>query len=89
MKKIIIIIFSLLVSATCFAADDDASLSQQILDIAVALIEPVKQPDGIGEEIWRESVAFEDIHGPILPVTARQLVDTARGYRQFCLSVSD
>tara|TARA_R110002072_G_scaffold123352_2_gene258608 strand:+ start:1681 stop:1971 length:291 start_codon:yes stop_codon:yes gene_type:complete len=49
-----------------FAADSDTSLSQEIFDIAVAQIESIVEPDGVGNDIGRESVAFICIHSTIL-----------------------
>ncbi len=37
-------------------------LSQQIFNIAVAEIEFVVEPDGVADDIWRETVAFISIH---------------------------
>jgi hypothetical protein len=53
-----------------FAADDDASLSQQIFNISMAEIEAVVQPDCVGNDIGRESVTLISIHTPILPISA-------------------
>jgi hypothetical protein len=39
-----------------FAADDDASLRKQIFDIPVTEIEPVVQPDCVGNDFRWESV---------------------------------
>jgi hypothetical protein len=51
------------------SADGDASFSKEIFNISVAEIEPVVEPDGVGDNIWRKSVAFIYVHGPILSVT--------------------
>jgi len=51
-------------------ADNDAALGQEIFDIAMAEIEPVVEPDCIGNHIWRESVPLIVIHGPILSSSA-------------------
>ena len=48
------------------SADGYAPLSQKIFDIPVAETEAIIEPDGIGNDIWRESVPFVGIHGPIL-----------------------
>ena len=50
-------------------ADGYASLSQKIFYIAVAEIETVVEPDGIGNNVRWESVAFVSIHAPILPIS--------------------
>ena len=53
-----------------FVADDDASLSQEILDIPMAELESIVEPDSIGDDIWRESVTCVGIHPPLLPILA-------------------
>jgi hypothetical protein len=35
----------------------------------MAQVETIVEPDGIGDDVGRESVAFIRIHSPILPVT--------------------
>ena len=37
--------------ANRFAADSDASFSQEIFDITVAQVEAVVEPDGVGNDI--------------------------------------
>jgi len=44
----------------------DAPFGEQILDIPVAEIESVVEPNGVGNDIWRESVAFIGVHMPML-----------------------
>jgi len=44
----------------------DAPFGEQILDIPVAEIESVVEPNGVGNDIWRESVAFIGVHTPML-----------------------
>jgi hypothetical protein len=56
--------------ADSFAADCDATFSEEIFDIAVAEIESVVEPDGVTDDVRRESVAFVCIHQPILPISA-------------------
>ena len=56
--------------ADSFAADCDATFSEEIFDIAVAEIEAVVEPDGVTDDVRRESVAFICIHGTILPISA-------------------
>ena len=52
-----------------FTADDNASFSEHIFNIAMAEIKAIIQPDDIGNDIWRESLAFVGIHEPILPIS--------------------
>ena len=40
----------------------DAAFRQEILNIAVAEIKSVVQPDSVGDDIRRKSVAFVSIH---------------------------
>jgi hypothetical protein len=40
----------------------------------MAEIEAVVEPDGVGDDIGRESVAFVDVHTPILPISASLVV---------------
>jgi hypothetical protein len=47
-------------------SDDDPAFSQQILDISVAQIEAIVEPDGVGDDIGRESVSFIGIHPEIV-----------------------
>ena len=51
-------------------ADCDATLSKEIFYIPVAEIEAIVEPDGIADDIGRESVTLVDIHWLILPSTA-------------------
>lgn len=53
-----------------FVADDDTSLSKQILDISVAQIEAIVEPEYIGKNIWKKPVALVSIRPPILPTSA-------------------
>jgi len=53
-----------------FPADGYAALGEKILDISVAQIESVVQPDGIANDVRRESVALVSIHGSSLSVFA-------------------
>ena len=48
----------------------DASFSQEIFNIAVTEVEAIVEPDSVGDDIWRESVAFVGIHAPILAISA-------------------
>jgi hypothetical protein len=49
-----------------FSADGDAALSEQIFNISVAEIEAIVKPNGVTNDVRRESVAFIGIHPPIL-----------------------
>ena len=51
-----------------FPSDDDPALSQKIFDIPVAQVEAIVEPDSIGNDIRRESVAFIGVHTPILAI---------------------
>ena len=48
--------------ANCFAANCDASLSENVFNIQMTQIEAIIEPDGIRNDIWRESVVFVSIH---------------------------
>jgi hypothetical protein len=48
----------------------EAALSQKIVDRPVAEVESIVETNCIADDIWRESVAFVCIHGPILTVMA-------------------
>ena len=48
-----------------FASDSDATLGQQIFDIAVTEIESVVEPDCMADDVWRESMTLVSIHPPI------------------------
>ena len=50
---------------------NDAVFSEKVFDISVAEIESVVEPDGIGNDIWREAVAFVCVHRPIVSIMAR------------------
>jgi hypothetical protein len=52
--------------ANGFAADSDTSHSEKILDISVAEVESVVQPDCVTDDIWWEPVSFICIHWQIL-----------------------
>jgi hypothetical protein len=54
--------------ADCFSGYSDASFGQYIFDIAVTQVEPVVQPDCVGNDIGWESVALVCIHGKILAI---------------------
>lgn len=54
--------------ANRFPSNDDPAFSQEIFDIPVAQVEAIVEPDGIGNDIRRESVAFIRVHGPILAI---------------------
>ena len=52
--------------AYSFTADGYPAFSEQIFDVTVTQVEAIVEPDGIGNDIWRESAAFVGIHPPIL-----------------------
>ena len=51
-----------------FPANSYASFSEQVLDIQVAQVKAIVQPDGVGNDIGWESVAFVNIHAAILSI---------------------
>lgn len=51
-----------------FPSDDDASLGEEIFVIAVAEVESIIEPDGITDDVRRESVVLLGIHGPNLSI---------------------
>jgi hypothetical protein len=51
-----------------FPSDYDPAFSQEIFDIPVAKVEAIVEPDSIGNDIRRESVAFVGIHAPTLAI---------------------
>jgi hypothetical protein len=51
-----------------FSANGDASLGQEVLNIAMAQVEFVVEPDRVRNDIWWESVSFIGIHPPILAI---------------------
>ena len=53
-----------------FSGNDNPAFSQEILNIPVAKIEAIVVPDGVGNDIWRESVTSVGIHWPILAIPA-------------------
>ena len=64
----------------CFAGYSDATFSEQIFNIPMAKIESIVEPDGIRNDVRRESVAFIGIPPPILPRLASLLVSTGQRY---------
>jgi hypothetical protein len=48
-------------------------LRQQILDISVTEVESLVEPNGIADNIWRESVALVCIHHQIISFPAFNL----------------
>ena len=52
-----------------FPGDDDSSLSEQILDIAVAEIKAIVEPDCVTDDFRRESVALIGTRGTILAIS--------------------
>jgi hypothetical protein len=53
-----------------FPGDNDVSLRQDILDVAMAEIESVVEPDSVENDIRRKSVALVSIHWQILSISA-------------------
>jgi len=53
-----------------FAADIDASFSEKIFNVSVAETESIVEPDCVGDDVRRKSVAFISIHEPILAISA-------------------
>jgi hypothetical protein len=53
-----------------FVADYDASFGERVLDVSMAQVVALVEPDGIGEDIGRESVALVSIHELILAISA-------------------
>ncbi len=51
-----------------FPSDDDASLGQQVFDICVAKIKAIIEPHRVTDDVWREAMAFIDIHSEILSI---------------------
>ena len=54
-----------------FSADSYATLSKEILDVSVTQVEAIVEPDGVADDIGRESVSFICVHPPSLPISAR------------------
>jgi hypothetical protein len=52
------------------SAATSSALSQQIFNTSITEIEPAVQPDGVGNDIGREAVAFVSIHEPSLSKSA-------------------
>ena len=48
------------------SANGDSAFGQQIFDIPIAKIEMIVEPNGMADDVWRESVAFISIHGLII-----------------------
>ena len=46
----------------------------------MAEIESMVEPDSVADDIWRESVALINIHGPILPLWGSYLGSTVLSY---------
>ena len=60
--------------------DLDAALGEQSFDIVMAEIEPVVQPDGVGDDLGWEAMATVqrgvDGHRPMLPLRAPRNLST-------------
>jgi hypothetical protein len=50
--------------------DSDTPFGKQIFNVPMTEIEPIVEPDGVGDDIWGESVACICIHPPILAISA-------------------
>ncbi|MFT4873377.1 hypothetical protein [Congregibacter sp.] len=48
------------------AADNDASLGLQVFNVSMAKVETIVEPDGVGNDVWWESVALVCIHRRII-----------------------
>ena len=53
------------------SGNSDASLGQQVFDIAVTQIEAIVEPDGVGDDVRWKSVPLVSIHGPSVSISAR------------------
>jgi hypothetical protein len=53
-----------------FSGYSDSSLRQKIFDIPVTQVEPVVEPDGVGNDSGRKSMALVCIHRLIIPISA-------------------
>jgi hypothetical protein len=53
-----------------FTTDGDASFSEQIFNIAMAQVESIVKPDGVTDDIVRESVTLVSTHPPSLSISA-------------------
>jgi len=62
--------------ANRFAADGDAPFGEQVFYISMTEIEAKIEPDSIGNDVWRKSVAFVCIHLPILSILESLLGNT-------------
>jgi hypothetical protein len=54
-----------------FAADGDTAFREKVFDIAVSEVESMVEPDGKGNDVRWESMAFVGIHPLRLPRSAR------------------
>ena len=53
-----------------FTGDDDSAFSQEIFDIPVTQIEAIVEPNGVIDDVVRESVSCVGIHLPMLSIWA-------------------
>jgi hypothetical protein len=63
-----------------FSADSDASLCQQIFNVSVAQVEAIVEPDGAGNDVRWESVAFVCVHPSILSNETSLFVSTVSSH---------
>jgi hypothetical protein len=47
-------------------SDDNVAFGQEMFNSSMASVESEVEPDGIGNDMWRKSVALIGIHLPIL-----------------------
>lgn len=52
-----------------FSGYSDAAFGNEVFDIALTEIESAIEPNGIENDIWRESVTPTSVHAPILPIS--------------------
>jgi hypothetical protein len=61
--------------ALTHVADRDAAFDQKIFNISVADVESIVKPNCVANDIWRESIPLVCVHGPILAISVRLVVD--------------
>ena len=63
-------------SVGVWVADRDITLCQAVFYTVVAQVDAIVEPDGIGNDVRWESVAFVYVHLPILAILGSKLGDT-------------
>ena len=53
-----------------FSADGDAPFGEQVFNVSMAEVEFVVEPDGVADDVGRESVTLISIHGPSVSTSA-------------------